>query len=299
MTESVTVCVPATTANLGPGFDCMALALDLWNQATFSLTGQGIQIEVLGEGSGNIPENQKNLVARAALFLFKKQDKPMPAGLKITCINKIPLGSGLGSSAAACLAGLMGANALLGTPATNEELLRMCNELEGHPDNAAAALLGGLVVVVQQGSELLTQHYSVQGLRIAAVVPKINLPTAVARAALPAKVPLNDAVFNLGRTALVVTALRTGDFDLLRKVVDDRLHQPYRIKMISGGGAALAAARELGAAAFISGAGPGMVAVTPNDPDPIRDAMINAFNQAGIQARGWSLSISEKGAHLA
>src|SRR5512146_2091607 len=145
--KSVTVHVPATTANLGPGFDCLGMALDLWNQTTFSLYGNRIQVKVHGLGNRTLPKDGRNLIARSALKLYSQQGASAPDGLLIECENRIPLDSGMGSSAAACLAGLLGANALLGNPATPQEILRMASEMEGHADNVAAAQAGGLAMV--------------------------------------------------------------------------------------------------------------------------------------------------------
>ena len=255
-------------------------------------------MEVSGEGLGALPSGPTNLVARAALRLFERVGRAKPAGLQIRCTNRIPLGSGLGSSAAAVVAGLVGANALLGEPLDKLQLLRLAAEIEGHPDNAAAALLGGLVVVADGGENLMARKIEIPALALAVVVPEFTLPTRAARAALPQQVALPDAVFNLGRTALVVEALRTGDLELLGQAMQDRLHQPYRLKLIPGAEAALAAARQAGAAAAaLSGAGPGVVAFGRGSLEPVSQAMLGAFAAAGLPARAWILTVTPQGAH--
>lgn len=295
---AVSVRVPATTANLGPGFDCLALSLDLWNETTLRLEGEGVQVRVQGEGEGKLPAGVDNLVAQSVLGFFRRMGRPEPPGLSIDCRNAIPMGSGLGSSGSAVLAGLLGANALLGEPAGRDEILRMAVEIEGHPDNAAAALLGGLVVVIGQGDGFLTRRFDIPPLSAVVVLPDVDLPTHTARAALPKSVSMQDAVFNLGRTALVVEALCTGDLDLLGQVMEDKLHQPYRLELIPGSKAALSAAKEAGAAAAaLSGAGPSLVAFG-GDPEPVSAAMQNAFDVAGVASRVFHLQSTNQGAEV-
>jgi homoserine kinase len=296
---SVTIQTPATTANLGPGFDCLGLALDLWNKVTFSLDGTGIHIKVRGEGSGLLPVDDRNLVLRSALRLYQEAGAPLPEGLSILCENRIPMGSGLGSSAAAIIAGLVGANTLLGSPVTTEEILRLAVAIEGHPDNVASALYGGLTLVATVGEGVIARRLPVAPLVVALAVPAIHLPTSVSRAALPRQVPLSDAVFNISRNAFVIEALRTGDLNLLGKVMEDRLHQPYRLRLIPGGEEAFTAARKAGAAGVaLSGAGPSVIAFAPAEDgaaQKIGEAMACAFAKASVQARCMVLKLSERG----
>lgn len=302
----IRVRVPATTANLGPGFDALGLALDLWNEAqfTFSSAPDALReshqiVEISGEGAGVLRCDASNLVVRSVHFLYQRAGLPMPPGLHIRCTNRIPLGSGLGSSAAAVVTGLMGANALAGSPFTVLELLGMASEIEGHPDNAGAAVLGGLVLALMEGGKVIARKIDLPPLAVAVVVPEFNLPTHAARAALPRQVSLSDAVFNLGRTAFVVEALRSGDFGLLGQVMADRLHQSYRLKLIPGAHAAMDAAVRAGAAAAaLSGAGPGVVAFGPADMAPSAAAMLAAFQAAGLPARAWTLAAVSQGASI-
>jgi homoserine kinase len=290
--------VPATTANLGPGFDCLGLALDLWNRAEFTLSGQGIRIKLKGEGKGLLPTDEHNLIVRAFLRFYEAKGKPAPEGLEIICDNQIPLGSGLGSSAAATLAGLLAANAFLDESANRQEILSLATEIEGHADNAAAALWGGLVVVILHDQQPEVFRFEPALLKvIVMLLPSIHLPTAAARAALPKMVPLADAVYNLGRTALVVEALRSGNLDLLGKAMRDRLHQPYRLNLIPGAEQALQAACQSGAAAAaISGAGPSLIAFPVSEAEPVAASMAAAFEQAGQQTRSMVLLTTPQGA---
>jgi homoserine kinase len=301
--NSATILTPATTANLGPGFDCLGLTLDLWNKTTFSLEGSGYKIRVRGEGNGLVPLDDRNLILRSFLRLYQAAGVALPEGLSIQSENNIPLGAGLGSSAAAIITGLVGANNLLGKPVTSDELLRMAVAIEGHPDNVASALSGGLTLVTTIYEGVIARHFHATPLVIALAVPAIHLPTTVSRAALPRQVPLSDAVFNLGRVAFVIEALQSGDLILLGKVMDDRLHQPYRLHLIPGGEEAFTAARRAGAAAVaLSGAGPSVVAFVPAGDGTslarkIGEAMVTTFINAGVQARYMVLKISEYGCH--
>jgi len=297
MEHSVTIRVPATTANLGPGFDCLALALDLWNQAVFTLVGKGIHVEVRGEGQGGLPEDQENMVARAAIYYWETNHLPVPSGLFIQCDNQIPLGSGLGSSAAATLTGMLAARKLAGHSANDLELLELATRLEGHSDNISACLKGGLVGVTGSQDKMITSKWDVPELVIVVVIPALDFPTTSARAVLPSTIALEDAVFNLGRVLLVSDALRKGDLELLGRVMEDRLHQPYRLKMIPGSQEALKAASCAGAVAFaLSGAGPGLIAFVKHNPLQVAQAMEAAFSKVGVNSRSLVLSASNMGA---
>jgi homoserine kinase len=303
--NSITIHAPATTANLGPGFDCLGLALDLWNQVTFSLEGEGVRVRIQGEGSAMLPPDERNLVARAAMRLYQSVGATLPRGLLIECENRIPMSSGLGSSSAAIIAGLVGANHLLGSPACAEELLRLATALDGHPDNVAATLMGGLTLAATTGEGVLVRRIDVGALVVAVAVPAIHLPTSVSRAALPREVPMSDAVFNISRTAFVVQALQQGSLELLSKVMEDRLHQPYRMGLIPGGLEAIAAAKRAGAPAVaLSGAGPSIIAFCSAEGNHqqaqvIANCMTEAFSQAGVPARGLVLDLSCKGSYVA
>jgi len=295
--NEVVVTVPASSANLGPGFDCLGLALDLWNTTTFRLGGDGIRVHVEGEGAGKLPEDTGNLVVQAFTTLYVRREATMPRDLQVECHNLIPIESGLGSSTAAILTGLIAANFFLGQPLTRLELLRMTIDIEGHADNAAAALFGGLVLVASDLHPPIVRSYTLPALNLVVVVPKVDLSTREARKLLPAMVERCDAIFNLNRTALVIDALREGDRKLLMTAMDDRLHQPYRFPLIPGSQAAIRAANELGAAAALSGAGPSVIAFANDNANAVAQTMQAAFRAAGVESRCYHLTPTMKAAH--
>jgi homoserine kinase len=295
---NILVKVPATTANLGPGFDSLGLALDLWNENVFT-PAEDFAFEVSGEGADRLPNQRDNLILRAAQRLADLSGRRL-APFHVRCINRIPFSSGLGSSSAATLTGLLGANACLGTPLTEEEILNLATEIENHPDNVAPALLGGLVVSTMDGDRVLARRIDVPAaVHITVVVPEFSLPTRQARAALPKQITLRDAIYNISRAVLVTEALRTGDLGLLGQAMTDALHQPYRLPLIPGAGAALEAGKSRGAAALaLSGAGPSLIAFAAQPGMAIGEAMQRAFSEAGLTARVFDLKISTRGAEI-
>ncbi len=306
----VLVKVPATSANLGPGFDALGLALDLWNETEFT-PAESFCLEVEGEGARKLAANEKNLIVRSAQKLYEGLNQRMPA-LSIRCVNHIPLASGLGSSAAAILTGLLGANALLGSPVTSERILDLAVEIEGHPDNVAPALLGGLVVSTMEEGKVNAHRLTIaaefsstrgghasSSLHLTVALPEFNLSTKQARAVLPDQVPIRDAVQNISRTVLLTEAFRTGDLDLLGQAMSDALHQPYRLPLIPGALAAMNAAKAAGAAAVaLSGAGPSLIAFSAMNISSPGEAMKQAFESAGLPTRIFELKISEQGAQI-
>lgn len=295
----VRVRVPASTANIGPAFDCLALALDLWNEAEFELGGDGLQVSVRGEGAERLPRHERNLVYRAVARVYEEVSEAPPKNIRITCDNKIPLGSGLGSSAAASLAGLLGANALLRNPLKPELVMRLGAELEGHADNLAAALYGGLVLVKHTEWRTTAQALECAAWQAVYVLPQVRLSTRAARAALPKKVSMADAVFNMGNALAVREALRTGSLTALAEAMQDRLHQPYRLPLLPGAADGLAAAQQAGAAAGLSGAGPGLIAfVEPGREQAVLAAMLAAFEAHKLAARHYVLRSSAQGAQV-
>ena len=259
----IKVSVPATSANVGSGFDALGLAVTLYNTVTFE---ESDRLDISAADGTRIPRNESNLVYRSAKGLFDKVGKKIPP-LKIVQTNPIPMARGLGSSSACIIAGLLGANRMLGDVLNTQELLTLATAIEGHPDNVAPAMLGGFVTsVIDEG-----QIYSVKKkidteLAFAAFVPDFRLLTSKARAALPAMVSHKDAVYNLSRAALATAAFCDGDYSLLGVATKDSLHQKYRLPLIDGGDEMFELAQDLGAlAVYISGAGPTIMAVVPRD----------------------------------
>ncbi len=295
----VKVTVPATTANLGPGFDCLGLALDLSNTFELETADPGVlSITAEGEGAAALPRDASNLVIEAAHLLFDAVGK-RPSGLRLHCHNLIPVGSGLGSSAAAILGGMLAANGVLGSPLTPEEVLDLAIRYEGHPDNVAPAMMGGLILGVRDGETWLLEPIAMPPMQVAYVLPDFDFPTTAARDALPTAVSMADAIFNAGRVGLLVRALAAGDFAKLAVAMQDRLHQPYRIPLVPGMAAAMEAAQHAGAAGVaISGAGPSLMAFAPDGHQAIIAAMTAAFTGAGLANRSWILPVATTGAEV-
>jgi homoserine kinase len=250
---------PATVANLGPGFDALALAVDLRNEVEAD-TDAAPAVTVEGEGAGELPEDASNLVFRAMAWLAREAGGSLPP-FALRCRNRIPLERGLGSSAAAVVSGLVLADRLLGTALDPDRLLEVAVDIEGHPDNVAACLRGGAVVAYLSRSgwraERLTPH---PDLRLAVLIPEHErLPTADARRVLPREVPLADAAFNAGRAALAVLAL-TERPALLPEALEDRLHQQRRLPLVPGARALFEELRAAGLPVCVAGAGPALLA---------------------------------------
>jgi homoserine kinase len=294
----ILVKVPATSANLGPGFDSLGLALDLWNETTITLAIE-FSMRVKGEGADKLSTDKNNLIFCAAQKLAELAGCSLPA-FHADCANQIPLSSGLGSSAAATLTGLLAANTLLGNPFLREEILGLATEMEGHPDNVAPALTGGLVVSTLAEGKVLAHKITIRtDIHTTVALPDFHLPTQEARAALPEKVLMKDAVHNISRAVLVAEAFRSGDLDLLGKAMTDTLHQPYRLKLIPGAQSAMDAAKEAGASAVaLSGAGPSLIAFASKAEAGIGESMKRAFEEAGLEARIFNLGVSGRGAEI-
>ncbi len=300
MPTRVRVTVPATTANLGPGFDCLGLALGLYNTVELIAmpAGEPVQVEASGEGEMVLPLDDTNMVLQAARHLYKHV-VAQECSFKLIANNAIPLSSGMGSSASATVAGLVAANALLSGPLDRENLLRLATELEGHPDNAAPALYGGLTVATQSGTDIHCRSHALPDSKVVIALPQIDISTHAARSALPAQVAMQDAVYNLGRVPFVIEALIAGDYETLRWAMTDRLHQPYRRELVTGFDTVTAAAKEAGAVAVVlSGAGPSMAAFTAKRHNEVAHAMQAAFEGHGIPARTFVLPIDRRGAHI-
>ena len=288
--------VPATSANLGPGFDALGLALDLWNESTFE-SADDFTVYVEGEGKRWLPHGRNNMIVRAAQKLAERVGKELPPFV-VRCVNHIPASSGLGSSAAATLTGLLAANALTGSKLSEGEILLLASEIEGHPDNVAPALIGGLVVSTLSAGKIIARKLPITPMHITVVVPDFHFPTKEARSSLPKTIDRNDAVQNISRAILVAEAFRTGDLALLGEAMSDALHQPYRIPLIPGAEAAMRAMKADGAAAVaLSGAGPSLIAFSQTESN-MGNAAKYAFEEAGLSARIFQLGASERGAEI-
>src|SRR6476661_4062641 len=258
----VTVDVPATSANLGAGYDCVALALGLGNRVEVEVRGWSrgeIELTVDGEGANELTADRQNRCIQGIEAALREVRGEIPPGVgwRIETHNEIPLARGLGSSAAATVAGLVAGNSLLGEPLTSADLLRLATAIEGHPDNAAAAILGGFTVCALTDDGIESMRFDApRDLRAVLFIPEVRLSTDDMRAALPANVPLADAVANLSRVAIGVAGMALGRFDLLRVLTVDRLHEQYRAKAYPQLTQLIAGARRAGAiGACLSGAG--------------------------------------------
>jgi homoserine kinase len=294
---AVHVRVPATSANLGPGFDALGLALALYNEVT-AQESRSVTVAVQGEGAGRLPTNEHNVVARGVQLAYEAAGRPFK-GCALTCVNRIPAARGLGSSAAAWVGGLVAGNALLGDPLSRTALLALAARVEGHPDNVAAALLGGLTVSCGRADgRVTTVTLPVPAaVRWVVLVPGVTSATAEARAVLPESVPRADAVFNVQRVSLLLAGLQTGRVDVLDAALDDRLHQPYRLRLFPWMPAVADAARRAGAlGCVLSGAGPSLLAAVSEHAEGVARAMETALRSAGIEGRASAFAVDTEGA---
>ena len=298
--KSVKVRVPGTSANCGPGFDCLGVACTIYNELELTLLEEErLDIEITGDGAENIPVDERNIVWRSIQKLLERAGKAQEyKGAVIRMNNGVPLSRGLGSSATAIVGGLKAANECLGNTFTNRDLLQMATEIEGHPDNVAPAIFGGFTIsIVRNGKPECFSLMPKLPLKLVVTVPDFFLPTKAARAVLPAEVPMKDAVFNIGRAAMLTAALCKGNKSFLRSVFDDALHQPYRAKLIPGMYDVFKAARAAGAlGASMSGAGPCLIAFTVENADAVGMAMRDAFAKNNVKSQYHVFDIDGTGA---
>ena len=299
--EKITLQVPATSANCGPGFDVLGIACTLYNKLTFEITEpqQGLALKVYGEGAEYLKASRKNLAFRGFFAVWDKVCPDKRIGLKVTMENNIPMSRGLGSSSSAIVAGIYAANVLSGNTMTKQQLLNIATEIEGHPDNVAPALLGGFTVSFMDASGAHSLSLKPPaGLKLIAAVPEQKLATSLARKAIPQTVAHQDAVFNVSRASLLVAALLSGSYEYLGEALEDRLHQPYRAHLIPGLADVFAAAKQAGAYnAIISGAGSTLMAYAAADAPltQIAAAMQEAFAKHDQQCTMHILDIDEHG----
>ena len=306
----VTVKVPATSANLGPGFDCLGLALPIYNTITIEetvLPGTGIEINLLSEDDiydemifDNVPKDENSIIYKAIQMLYNSIGQE-PSELKINVQSQIPITRGLGSSASVVVGALFAANKLLGSPADTTALLSIATEVEGHPDNVAPAILGGFVLASQEddGSILTEKLNWPEEWDITVCIPEFELSTNIARSVLPENVPMQDAVFNAKHLAMLVQAVSTKDEKLMKAALHDKLHQPYREKLIPGMKEIMEAFKHedgvLGC--VLSGAGPSMLVISHKyDLDNIKSIVREIWEGQSIKTEVRTMKIEEQGA---
>ena len=291
--------VPASTSNLGPGFDCLGLALDLHLTVEARVGGHELEIEAAGSNAAGIATDATNLVYAALERVLRRSGKAIPP-LVLRVHNDIPLERGLGSSGAAALAGVLAGHLLAQDAAPDPQaILLEASEIEGHPDNVAPALLGGLVASAFEGDRVHAVRLPLPtDLVFLLVIPDRGVATSASRARLPHSVPFADAVFDLGRLALLIGALSSGRTELLRTAMQDRLHEPYRLDLVPGLAAALAALRADPAVhgAALSGSGPTLLACVSGEAHSPAAAAVDALQRAGVTASTRILRPCAKGA---
>lgn len=277
--------IPATSANLGAGFDALGLALQFYNYVDME---ESDTIDISSADGTPVPTDESNLIYVAAKDLYQVCGKPLH-GLRLVQTNNIPMTRGLGSSSACIVAGLAGANAMLGDPLTQDDLVDLAAQIEGHPDNIAPALLGGIVTAVFDGRKVHWVKQEVYTrLRFVALIPDFELKTEKARACLPTQISHKDAVYNLSRAALFSASLLTGKFGNLRTAVHDKLHQPYRMALIPRAREVFDIAYTHGAyAVYISGAGPTIMAIADEDNTFFAGKLRFSLDNVGLG--GWQV----------
>ena len=310
----VTIKVPATSANLGPGFDCLGIALPLYNTITVEetvLPGTGIEINLMTSEQeenidkmifDNIPRDNNNLVYKAIEMLYNSIGQE-PSELKINIESQIPISRGLGSSASVIVGGLLAANKLLGSPADETALLSLATEVEGHPDNVAPAILGGFILSSQEpdGSIVYTRLNWPEEWDITLCIPDFELSTNIARSVLPENVSMQDAVFNAKHLAMLINAVNTKDEKLMKIALQDRLHQQYREKLVPGMKNIMDAFKHEDGVigTVLSGAGPTLLVISHNyDLDKIKSTVKDIWNSQSIKSEVKTLKVEPNGAQI-
>lgn len=283
--DKITVRAPATTANMGPGFDSLGMALELFNTISIRRSDR-FSIRISGNGERELSTAPDNMVYRGIAAVYDcLGSKPPP--LAVSCHNEIPLRRGLGSSAAAISGGMVAANLLTGGAIPLEELLLLADAIEGHPDNVAPALFGGCQVVIRDGSRLVSVPCPVdEKFKAILLVPDLEIPTNEARAVMPKSIPMQDAVHNIGRAALLALSLSRGDAAYLAIATKDVLHQPYRSSLFPPMAGIFDAAMDAGACGvFLSGSGSTILALANSSEGSIAEAMFEEAARQGVSAR--------------
>ncbi|NSB16256.1 homoserine kinase [Clostridium beijerinckii] len=292
----ITVRVPATSANMGPGFDTLGIALNLYNDFGFREIEDGLKFN-------GMPEefcNEENIIYKAMKYCFDKAGYKIK-GLEISEIKQdVPVSRGLGSSSTCIVGGLVGANEILGKKFSEEELLEMAVEIEGHPDNVAPALLGGMVVAIVDENKTYYDKIDVKsGIRFVSIIPNFRLSTEEARKVLPKEISLKDGVYNVSRAALMVACFSSGKYELLRYACKDVFHQNYRSKLIPGFEEVYNKSYELGAlACYLSGAGPTIMAIIDEKDERFSNKLKEFLQIKGLEWNILELSLDNAGATI-
>lgn len=285
----VKVRVPATSANMGSGFDSLGIALTLYNYLTIEDTNGGNDIKIIGEGENFLPHDESNLIFSCIKKVFERVGK-RPENLRIIMENHIPVTRGLGSSSASIVGGLYAANAYLGSPLSKEDVLKMAVEAEGHGDNVTPALFGGFCVnVLSKGNIRYIKSPVGNDIKFAVFIPDFFLQTKRARAVLPETVPYGDAIYNIGRSALLTASIISGNYENIKTAMGDRLHQDYRKKLIPGMGEIFDLCynnKALGV--YLSGAGPSVIALLNSRDNVFADKARTFLNK---KLKNWRLSV--------
>ena len=297
MMKNFVVRVPATSANMGPGFDCLALTLDIWNE--YHVTVGDVGISITGESADLLPKSEQNLVYRSIQMVFEYLGEKMPA-ISITYENIIPVGRGLGSSASAVVGGLLAGNELCGNSIPKEVLLDMAADMEGHADNSAAALFGGCQIVVNDNGNYVTSGVSLpDDLKAVLFIPKFMMPTDQSRAQLPVAIGRNEAIFNISRAALLINLLNTGNLSEISLATQDQLHQAARTKNLPAINSIFKSALNAGAlGVFLSGAGSTVLALAKDRVVTIGYEMADAAGKFGFEGDVKVTIPTNMGAHV-
>jgi homoserine kinase len=308
----ISVKVPATTANLGPGFDCLGMALPVYNTITIEetvLPGTGIEINVMNDNEAadellmeHIPMDENSIIYKAVELLYNSIGQT-PSELKITVQSQIPIARGLGSSASVIVGGLLAANELLGRPADEVALLSIATEVEGHPDNVTPAIVGGLVLSSQEedGSILYRKLNWPEEWNITVCVPDYELSTEISRSVLPKEVPMEDAVFNAKRLGMFIQAVNTKDAELMKLALQDKLHQPYRMKLVPGLDKIIENLKheENVLGCVLSGAGPSIIVISQkNNLDKIKSIIKDTWEDMNVKVNIMTLPVENEGAQI-
>lgn len=292
----VKITLPATISNLGPGLSSLGLAIGLYTTVEISQRDDyRLVLETEGEGAGSYGIGIRHPVTLALMRIFQRLERTVP-GLTVRVDNRIPLSSGLGAEAAFWVAGIIAANNLLGTVFTRSQILEIAAQVSGLPSQTVTSILGGLTTSIIQGETLIYRALATTAFTVIVALPELESYRSEAAQVKPERVPLSDALYNLGRLPLLIEALRTGDLKLLGQSLDDRLHVPYLKPHIAGYDHVVEMARRAGAQAVtLSGDGPALIAFAERDHKKIAQTIEQAFQNAGVKARSWVLPIDTQG----